>query len=193
ERGQAAAGPAEAARRRGVHARDDARRACACRCAAGSSRPFDRGATDDELRARRRAMIVDRRLLPHLDWPLLGAVVALMLLGLAMTFTLTWDVRAHAPGREFWTQMYAIAASLVVFVVFLLVDYRTLAQRSLLIYALVALLLVYVTFLGSVHGGSRRWIPLRGFNLQPSEFARVALALVLAMYYGEGRRSARTI
>src|SRR5207247_3876598 len=40
-------------------------------------------------------------------------------------------------------------------------------------------------------GGARRWIAIGGLSLQPSEFARIVLALVLAAYFGEGRRSAR--
>ena len=40
-------------------------------------------------------------------------------------------------------------------------------------------------------GGSQRWIALGLFKLQPSEFARPTLALILAMYFGENRRGAR--
>jgi rod shape determining protein RodA len=35
--------------------------------------------------------------------------------------------------------------------------------------------------------GARRWIALGGFNLQPSEFAKIGVALVLAKYFGENR------
>ena len=37
--------------------------------------------------------------------------------------------------------------------------------------------------------GARRWIPLRIFNLQPSEFAKIGVALVLAKYLGDNRGS----
>ena len=35
--------------------------------------------------------------------------------------------------------------------------------------------------------GARRWIPLKVVNLQPSEFAKVCVALVLAKFFGENR------
>ena len=35
--------------------------------------------------------------------------------------------------------------------------------------------------------GARRWIPLQLFNLQPSEFAKLGVALVLAKFFGENR------
>ena len=50
------------------------------------------------------------------------------------------------------------------------------------------LLLIYVMLFGVVRGGARRWISLGLFNLQPSEFARIAVALVLAKFFGESRR-----
>ena len=40
------------------------------------------------------------------------------------------------------------------------IDYRTLADKSHLIYALTLGLLVYVLLFGVVRGGARRWIPL---------------------------------
>ena len=138
-------------------------------------------------------MIVERRLSAHLDWPLLLAVLAITLVGLATIYSVTWDFRNNQPGSQFWTQVYAIPVGLVALGVCLVVDYRSLAQRSLLIYGGLVLLLVYVAWFGDVRGGSRRWIPLGGFSLQPSEFARIALALVLAMYFGESGRSARSI
>ena len=42
-------------------------------------------------------------------------------------------------------------------------------------------------FFGIVQMGARRWIPLGSFNLQPSEFAKVGVALVLAKFFGENR------
>jgi rod shape determining protein RodA len=77
-------------------------------------------------------------------------------------------------------------------VVCLSIDYRSLADKSHLIYVGVVLLLAYVLFFGAVRGGSRRWIDLRVFNLQPSEFAKATLALVLAKYFGDSRRGAPT-
>jgi rod shape determining protein RodA len=138
-------------------------------------------------------VIVERRLLPHLDWKLAGAVVALTLIGLATIYSVTWDHQAGHVGREFWVQVYALPVGFAALVVCLVIDYRTLAQRSLLIYGGLLLALVYVLLFGVVRSGARRWIALGAFTLQPSEFARLVLALVLAMFYGESRRRARSV
>src|SRR5207244_5122124 len=69
----------------------------------------------------------------------------------------------------------------------LTLDYRTFTDKSHLIYLVLIALLVYVMFFGTVQMGARRWIPLKFFNLQPSEFAKVGVALVLAKFFGENR------
>jgi rod shape determining protein RodA len=85
------------------------------------------------------------------------------------------------------TQLYANAIGLVAMVVTLTFDYRTFTDKSHLIYIGLLGLLIYVLFLGTVQMGARRWIALKAFNLQPSEFAKIGVALVLAKYFGENR------
>lgn len=137
--------------------------------------------------------VVDRRLLPHVDWPLIAAIFSLTLIGLSTIYSVTWDFRNDQPGGAFWSQIYALPVALMAMLVCMLIDYRTLAQRSLLIYGGLILLLVAVFVFGVVRGGARRWIPIGGFSLQPSEFARMVMALVLAAYFADGRRSARSL
>jgi rod shape determining protein RodA len=137
-------------------------------------------------------VIVERRLSAHIDWPLIAAVLALTLIGLATIYSVTWDFRNNQPGARFWAQVYALPVGLAALGACLLIDYRSLAQRSLFIYIALIAALVFVMYFGVVRGGARRWLNLGGFTLQPSEFARLGLALVLAMFYGESRRSARS-
>jgi rod shape determining protein RodA len=49
--------------------------------------------------------------------------------------------------------------------------------------------LLYVVFFGDVQMGARRWISLGPLNIQPSEFAKIGVALVLAKFFGENRGS----
>jgi rod shape determining protein RodA len=137
--------------------------------------------------------MIERRLSAHLDWPLLGAILAITGIGLATIYSVTWDFRHDQPGAQFWAQLKALPIGLTALLVCLVIDYRTLSQRALIIYGLLIAGLLAVAFFGDVRMGARRWIPVGGFSLQPSEFGRIALALVLAMIYGEGRRGARTL
>ena len=54
---------------------------------------------------------------------------------------------------------------------------------SYLFYVSVILLLIYVSFFGIKSSGSRRWMDLYLFNLQPSELMKIAIILCLAKYY----------
>lgn len=129
----------------------------------------------------------ERRLYHHIDWLLIGAVLAICAIGLAQIYSATGGA-----GRIYWTQIYALGLGLVSMAIAVSIDYRSLADKSHWIYLAMMILLVSVLFIGSVRGGSRRWIDLGVFNLQPSEFAKAVLALMLAKMLGEERRPALT-
>ena len=128
----------------------------------------------------------ERRLYHHIDWALLIAILALCSLGVAMVFSTTSDP-TRGNSHLYITQLYAIGLGMLAMVVTLTLDYRTFTDKSHLIYIGLLAILLYVLFLGTVQMGARRWIPIGGFNLQPSEFAKVGVALVLAKYFGENR------
>jgi rod shape determining protein RodA len=129
----------------------------------------------------------ERRLYHHVDWGLIGAVLAICLIGLAMIYSSTGGA-----GRVYWTQIYALGIGLVAMAICLTFDYRSLADKSHWIYFAMMAALVGVLIFGAVRGGSRRWLDLGTFNLQPSEFAKAVLALMLAKMLGEDRRPALT-
>ena len=76
----------------------------------------------------------ERRLFFHVDWLLLRAV--LLIVGDRRRDDLQHDLRrlpdgsGHA-GREFWTQLYALAIGGVALLICLTIDYRFLAEHSL--------------------------------------------------------------
>jgi len=127
--------------------------------------------------------MVNRRLLEHIDWALLGALIALCLLGLATIYSATGGATT-----VYWTQVYALVLGLLAMGLAMSVDYRRLGDKSHLFYLGVVLLLVAVMAFGAVRGGARRWLDLGVFNLQPSEFAKASLALLLAKFLGDGDR-----
>jgi rod shape determining protein RodA len=130
----------------------------------------------------------ERRLYYHVDWLLIAALGLLCAIGVGMIYSTTSDP-TRGNSHLYVTQIYAIVLGLLGLLLCLMVDYRDLAEKSHFLYIGLAVLLVYVLLFGSVMGGARRWIPLKVFNLQPSEFARVVLALVLARVFAESRRT----
>ncbi|MFN8060562.1 MAG: rod shape-determining protein RodA [Vicinamibacterales bacterium] len=132
----------------------------------------------------------ERRLYHHLDWVLLGAVAVLTALGLLMIYSTTFDTFAGTVRPLFYKQLTAVGIGLVALLICVAVDYRTWAEYSLLLFGIIVAVLVYVLVFGDVGGGARRWISFGPANVQPSEFAKICLALVLAAFYAESRRGA---
>jgi len=131
----------------------------------------------------------ERRMYPHLDWALLGSVLALSAIGVVMIYAATAGAARAATQQLYMTQLYAIVIGLAAIFVVLCIDYERLADVSHLIYLLLLGVLAFVLIFGVSRGGARRWIALPSFNLQPSEFARLGLALVLARYFSNISRS----
>jgi len=121
---------------------------------------------------------------------MVGAILALCLIGLAQIYSATST--AAGASSIFYTQIWAILLGFVALLVALTIDYRSLADKSHFLYIAIIAALIGVLVFGVVRGGSRRWIDLGPMNLQPSEFAKATLALVLAKFFGESRRGAIT-
>ena len=137
----------------------------------------------------------ERRLVFHVDWLLISALLMLTGIGIAMIYSTTYVTLSeggHA-GPQVRTQIYALVLGLAAMLVFLTIDYRVLAENSLVLYGGLIALLLFVLFKGSTQFNATRWISIGPFNLQPSEFARMVMALILAMYFGENRRGARSV
>jgi rod shape determining protein RodA len=127
----------------------------------------------------------ERRLYYHIDWALVAAIAALCTLGVVMIYSTTAARTSVHP--LYITQLYAIVVGIGVMLFTLTLDYRAFTEKSHLIYIALLAVLVYVMFFGTVEMGARRWIFLKYVNLQPSEFAKVGVALVLAKFFGENR------
>jgi rod shape determining protein RodA len=128
----------------------------------------------------------ERRLYYHIDWALLLAILALCGLGVAMIYSTTSDP-TRGNSHLYITQLYAIVIGLAALVFMLALDYRTFTDKSHLIYVALLAVLLYVLLFGTAQMGARRWMSFGGLNLQPSEFAKVGVALVLAKFFGENR------
>jgi rod shape determining protein RodA len=135
----------------------------------------------------------ERRLYFHIDWLLLGAILLLAAIGVAMIYSTTYVTTATGghPGAQPVTQMYALGLGLLALGICLAIDYRMLAEHSLFIYGALIVMLIFVLVKGQTQMGGQRWIPIGPFHLQPSEFGRIGVALLLAMYFAENRRGAQ--
>jgi len=128
----------------------------------------------------------ERRLYYYVDWALVLAIFALCAIGIAMIRSTTATAAGGGSSMQV-TQLTAIAIGMGAMIALAIIDYRTLADRSLILYGALLAVLSYVLLFGDVQMGARRWISFGSFNVQPSEFAKIGIALVLAKFFGESR------
>jgi rod shape determining protein RodA len=128
--------------------------------------------------------VIDRRLVFNLDWVLLGAV--LLLAGIGVTTILSATHSGRLSGL-YLKQVYIIGLGLVGMFVALAIDYRRLADRAVVLYVASVLVLLYVLRFAPLVAGTRRWILIGSFQLQPSEFVKIAAALFVAKVFAESR------
>jgi cell division protein FtsW len=120
------------------------------------------------------------------DYIILVAVVALSAIGILMVFSSSAMKEYARDGDVFGTVAPQVAwggLGLVAMLAMMRVDYRRLRLVSIAMYALaIALLgLVLVPGLGTVVGGSARWLKLGPLpSVHPAEFAKLALVVYLA-------------
>jgi rod shape determining protein RodA len=117
-----------------------------------------------------------------IEWPLAG--IALLLAGIGIVLIYSATLPLGDPGRSFvLRQVTWCSLGIVLMALCLLFDYHLLDRWAFWLYGLVILSLVAVWALGKVTAGSRRWIELGLLRFQPSEFAKLAVIVILAKYY----------
>jgi rod shape determining protein RodA len=126
------------------------------------------------------------------DWPLAVAVLGLMFLGTAFIFSATETQALPHESHLFLQQILWYALGALAAVALCCVEYSKLARWSGVLYWASMVLLLAVLAFGAIHHGGRRWINLGGlFNLQPSEFAKIAFILWLASFLSRPREELR--
>ena len=130
--------------------------------------------------------------LRQLDWILLLAVISLVGVGALLIWSATRQRQIAAgldPQGFLNKHMLNAAIGLVLGTAAALIDYRALRAYAPLVYVAACLgLLAVLSPLGSTINGAHSWIVLpAGFQVQPSEFAKLAVVVGMAMLLGEKR------
>ena len=143
--------------------------------------------TQTRLRAAARTESSWARV-PRVDWTLLLASAVLLVAGTL----LVWSATAHRdtltggdPQAYLRRHLVNIAIGIVLAVLVAATDHRWLRILAPVLYAgsLVGLVLVFV--MGSTINGSRSWIVLGGMSIQPSEFAKLSVVVMMALVVAE--------
>ncbi|GAA1161769.1 rod shape-determining protein RodA [Nocardioides aquiterrae] len=125
---------------------------------------------------------------PRADCALMLAVLALVTLGSLLVWSATsqrHDLTGGDPTAYLKKQLVNVAIGLVLLVVVMAIDHRWLRIVAPLVYLGSICGLVLVLTMGSTVNGSRSWLQLGGMSIQPSEFAKLAVVIGMALWVAE--------
>ncbi|MEM7680261.1 MAG: rod shape-determining protein RodA [Pseudomonadota bacterium] len=117
--------------------------------------------------------------LQEINWGLVFLVCMISCIGFAALYS--------AAGGDYhpwaYRQMVRFAIGFIIMISIALIDVRWWYKFSWAIYIFGFLSLIYVEFAGQVGMGAQRWINIGGINIQPSEFMKIAIIMVLSRYF----------
>jgi rod shape determining protein RodA len=139
-------------------------------------------------------MFIDRRMFAQFDWKLLIVSLLIPSLGLIVLFSAGHnpDIANLAPdwlpfalviqSPSFVRQFIFMLIGIVALIVGFSISPAWMMRNAYLFYGLALIMLIAVLELGHVSQGSRRWLSMGGFNLQPSEVMKLAVIFAMARY-----------
>ncbi len=125
---------------------------------------------------------------PGLDWLLMLAVLGLVTLGSLLVWSATThreDLTGGDPTAYLKKQVVNVLIGLVLMVVVLATDHRWVRIVAPLVYVASLGGLALVLTMGTTINGSRSWLQLGGMSIQPSEFAKLAVVIGMALWVAE--------
>jgi rod shape determining protein RodA len=127
----------------------------------------------------------DRRLLQCFDWGLLALTLSIGATGLVVLYSAVSAGAAEPNLVLFRKQLVWYGVGLGAMVFCFLFDYKQFERFANFIYLASIGSLMAVLFFGKYVSGSRRWLSLGPFSIQPSEMAKVAVIIILARYFAK--------
>ncbi len=124
-----------------------------------------------------------RRGLRRIDWVVLTVTVLITALGLLVLYSSgikAGEVRSEIDATR---QFFYAGLGLIALLLMSRLDYRFLKSYAIVFYGVMVVTLAAVDLIGTTALGAQRWISIGFFQFQPSEFAKLAMIIVLAAYY----------
>jgi len=125
----------------------------------------------------------------NVDWMVVLIYIACLAIGWLNIYAAVYNPEAHTSmfdlSNNAGKQLMWIGTAALLIICILVIDYKFYETFSFVIYAVVIFLLVVVLFAGSNINGSRSWIKLGSFSLQPAEFSKLAVSLAISKYLSD--------
>ncbi len=119
-----------------------------------------------------------------LDWALLLAVLILLILSISVLYSLSLNTE-DTSFVVFKKQIVFALSGLVLFFLAAKINYQFWFTYSKLIFIFFVLILAILIIVGTAVRGTTGWLTLGPLTIQPVEFAKIALVIILAKYFSD--------
>lgn len=126
-----------------------------------------------------------------IDRPLLGAILFLMFCGMLLSFAASPSVAERIGVDPFhFIKRHAVflIPSIALLIGTSFLQPKQVRRLSFLIFGVAIMLMIATLFVGAEVKGSRRWIAIAGFTLQPSELMKPGFVVITAWLFAENSR-----
>ncbi len=127
-----------------------------------------------------------------IDRWMLGAVGVLIILGVLMSFAASPSAAARMnigdPFHFAVRQCVFAAAGSVILISTSMLDTKGVRRAAFFIYIAAVAIMMILPFIGHNAKGATRWLEFAGFTLQPSEFMKPALIILVSWMFAEGQK-----
>ncbi|MDR3073685.1 MAG: rod shape-determining protein RodA [Deltaproteobacteria bacterium] len=132
---------------------------------------------------------IDRRLITHANWGLIGFTTLLFFVGAANLYSASGIRMGEGLEMASYYQKQFVwgAIGIGIMVLTMSVDYRHLKSFDRLIYIGTIVLLLMVLGMGKSAKGAARWLHFGGLSLQPSELAKISVLIMGANFLSATR------
>lgn len=127
---------------------------------------------------------IEKRMLPHVPWGLLAATLAICVLGI-------WNLASASrpPHNPVWiSQTIYLVIAFTAAAAVALVDYRFLQRIAVPVYVINIVALIALKKFGHTAKGAESWIALGPIRIQPAEFMKIGVILMMAKFYHDDYR-----
>ena len=118
---------------------------------------------------------MNKKIFNKTQWGILICTVLLTIIG----FVGLLSTSKNSEYEEFTKQLIWFVISIIIMIIFMKIDYNTLAKISPYLYGGSLLMLIAVLFTGAING-AKSWFALGNFSFQPGEFSKVFVILFLS-------------
>ncbi len=171
---------------------------------------YKKAVSDYEDKRARRDIIFTETITPHkteekpatllrggIDIQLVLTVVALIVFGAIMSFSASYVYAEQEYGDSmyFFKRYIFFAIASIAITAFFVVYARPSFWRLFGVgaYGVSIVLLLLVLVIGTTGGGAQRWIDFGFFTLQPSEIAKMAVVMMLALYMSQYEKEIKSV